>query len=154
LTDQNAGGGFLEIEGGSEGVDVFDLPPCTSFVVWTVNSRYRVVSMHRPEVCIQGGVCFPEPTAARLVGSSSVPGGPLRVGWIGIGFRIELRSRDHYVVTSPVRAIAVAAHQSRGLMRESFLAEDLIRPQRRPYTLSEAEVARLREREHARDNQK
>jgi hypothetical protein len=50
--------------------------------------------------------------------------------------------------------LAAAEHQSRGLMRASFVAEDLIRPQRHPYTLSEAEVARLRERELALDNQK
>ena len=49
--------------------------------------------------------------------------------------------------------LAAAKHQSRGLMRASFVAEDLIRPQRWSYTLSEAEVARLRERELVLNNQ-
>jgi hypothetical protein len=64
-----------------------------------------MVIMQAPEVSVQGGVFFPEPTAARLVGSSLIPGGLLKEGWIGVGLRFELRSRDQYVVTSPVRAI-------------------------------------------------
>lgn len=98
-------GGFLEIVSSSEGVYLCDLPPCTSLLVWTLNWLYRMVIMQAPEVSVQGGVFFPEPTAARLVGSSRVPGGLLKVGWIGVGLRFELRSRDQYVVTSPVRAI-------------------------------------------------
>jgi hypothetical protein len=43
--------------------------------------------------------------------------------------------------------LAAARHPRQGLMRASFTAEDLVRPQRRSFTLSEAEVARLRERE-------
>jgi hypothetical protein len=45
--------------------------------------------------------------------------------------------------------LAAPNHQSHGLMRTSFLAEDLVTPARWTYTLSEAEVARLRERELA-----
>jgi hypothetical protein len=87
------------------GVDLCELPPCTRLLVRTVNSLYRLVIVRPPEVCVQGGAFFPQPTAARLVGASRVPGGWLKVGWIGVGLRIELRSRDQYVVTSPVRAI-------------------------------------------------
>lgn len=81
------------------------LEPCTSLLVWTQNSLYRMVVMHPPEVFIRGGIFFPEPTAARLLGSSRIPGGGLKLGWIGVGFRIELRAGSQYVVTSPVRAI-------------------------------------------------
>jgi hypothetical protein len=42
--------------------------------VWTLKSLYRIVIIDPPEVCIQGGAFFPEPTAARLIGSSRVPG--------------------------------------------------------------------------------
>ena len=98
-------GGFLDILSSGEGIDLRHLAPCTSLLVWTLNSLYRMVIMHPPEVSVQGGVFFPEPTAARLVGSSRAAGGLLKVGWIGVGLRVELRSRDQYVVTSPVRAI-------------------------------------------------
>ena len=43
--------------------------------------------------------------------------------------------------------LAVRDHQPRGLMRPTFGAEDLLEPQRRFYTLSPAEVTRLRQRE-------
>jgi hypothetical protein len=95
----------VEIVSGGEGVFLCHLPPRTSLLVLTVNSLYRMVIGRPPQVYVQGGAFFPEPTAARLVGSSRFPGGWLKVGWIGIGRRIELRSRDQYVVTSPVRAI-------------------------------------------------
>lgn len=98
-------GGFLEIVRDSEGVYLCHLAPCTSLLVCTLNSLYRMVILPSPEVWVQGGAFFTEPTAARLVGSSAVPGGWLKVGWIGLGLRIELRSRHQYVVTSPVRAI-------------------------------------------------
>lgn len=98
-------GGFLEIVSSSEGLYLCHLPPCTSLLVSTLNSVYRLVVMHPPDLYVQGGVFFPEPTAARLVGSSRVPGGWLKMGWIGVGLRFELCSRDQYVVTSPVRAI-------------------------------------------------
>jgi hypothetical protein len=107
VTHQGPVGARLEIVRGTEGVDVRHVPPRTTLLVQTVNSVYRVVITHGPEVCIQGGVVFPEPTVAWLVGSASVPGGWLKVGWIGTGFRIELRSGDHRIVTSLVRAIAI-----------------------------------------------
>ena len=105
LAHRDTLGGFLETVSSSEGVYLCDLPPCTSLLVWTLNSLYRIVIMQSPDVTVQGGAFFPEPTDARLVGSSRVPGGLLKVGWIGVGLRIELRSRDQYVVTSAVRAI-------------------------------------------------
>jgi hypothetical protein len=105
LTRQNTLGAFVEIVSGGEGVYLCQLPPCTTLLVWTLNSLYRMVIGRPPEVCVQGGAFFPEPTAARLVGSSRFPGGWLKVGWIGTGLRIELRSRDQYVVTSPVVAV-------------------------------------------------
>jgi hypothetical protein len=45
--------------------------------------------------------------------------------------------------------LAVRDHQPRGLMRPTFGAEDLLEPQLRFYTLSPAEVTRLRQRERA-----
>jgi hypothetical protein len=43
--------------------------------------------------------------------------------------------------------LAARGHQPRGLMRSSFVVEDLIRPQRDAYTLSPSEATRLRQRE-------
>ena len=86
------------------GVDLRDLPPFITLLVWTMNSVYRVVITHWPEVYIQGGVFFPDPTSAYLDGAS-IGGSCLRVGWIIAGLLVEIRSGGRRFVTSPVRAI-------------------------------------------------
>ena len=87
------------------GVHLRDLPPFTTLLVWTTNSLYRVVINHWPEVYVQGGAYFPDPTLACLDGAS-IGRSCLRVGWIGVGLFLEIRSAGKRIVTSPVRAIA------------------------------------------------
>lgn len=99
---------LLDVVRRGEGVDVRDLAPASSLFVWTLNTRYRLIITQSQDVFVQGGAFFPEPTAARLIGSSLHPGGWLKVGWVGIDLRLELRAGSRYVVTSPVRAIAGA----------------------------------------------
>jgi hypothetical protein len=86
------------------GVYLRDLPPFTTLLVWTMNSVYRVVITQWPEVYIQGGAFFPDPTSAYLDGAS-IGGSCLRVGWIGVGLIVEIRSGGRHITTSPVRAI-------------------------------------------------
>lgn len=88
------------------GVHLRDLPPFTTLLVWTMNSLYRVVVTHWPEVYVQGGAFFPDPTLAYLDGAS-FGGGCLRVGWIGTGRFVEIRSGGRHIVTSPVLAITI-----------------------------------------------
>ena len=101
------------------GVDLRDLPPFTTLLVRTMNSDYRVVVAQWPEVYIQGGSFFPDPTAACLDGAS-IGGSCLRVGWIGIGLLVEIRSGGRRIITSPVRAITV--EQASSAVR-AFLSE-------------------------------
>jgi hypothetical protein len=54
-----------------KGVDVRHLPPFTTLLVRTMNSLYRVVIAQQPEVFVQGGVFFPDPTSAYLDGADS-----------------------------------------------------------------------------------
>jgi hypothetical protein len=105
VTRQDTNHGLLQVVSGGEGVYLSQLPPRTTLLVRTLNSLYRIVTTSGTEVCIRGGEFFPDPTAAWVVGSSRVPGRLLKVGWIGIGLRIELRSGDQYVETSAVHAI-------------------------------------------------
>jgi hypothetical protein len=93
------------------GVHVRDLPPFTTLLVWTMNSVYRVVITQWPEVYIQGGVYFPDPTWACLDGASIGERCP-RVGWIGVGLLVEIRSGGWHVITSPVRAITTEQSSS------------------------------------------
>ena len=87
------------------GVQVRELEPLTSLIVHTRNSRYHVVISAGAQIMIQGGSFFPEPTAARLDGSS-LGSCFLKVGWIGVGLRMEISARGQRIVTTAVRAIA------------------------------------------------
>jgi hypothetical protein len=88
----------------TRGVHLRDLPPFTTLLVETLNSRYRVVITRWPEVSVQGGALFPEPTPAYLDGAS-LGGSSLRVGWIGVGLLLDIRSGGTRILTSPVRSI-------------------------------------------------
>jgi hypothetical protein len=81
-----------------------------------------------------GSVSFEK--LARLLGRASF--GPADVGR-ALG-RVLAHEVGHVL-------LAARNHQPRGLMRPTFVAEDLLNPQRGFYTLSPAEVTRLRQRE-------
>lgn len=86
------------------GVHLRDLPPFTTLLVWTMNSLYRVVVTHWPEVYVQGGAFFPDPTLAYVDGAS-FGGSSLRLGWISKDLLVEIRSGGRLIITSPVVAI-------------------------------------------------
>ena len=96
-----------------DGVDVLHLPPFTTLLVRTTNSLYRVVVLDGAKVYLQGGALFPDPTSACLDGAS-IGGSCLKVGWIGIGMRLEIRAGDRRITTTPVRAIALQASTGPG----------------------------------------
>lgn len=87
-----------------EGVHLGHLPPLTTLLVRTVNSLYRVVITDGPEVYVQGGAFFPDPTLAYLDGAG-IGGSCLRVGWIAVGLWVEIRSGGRRIITSRVRTI-------------------------------------------------
>ena len=88
-----------------EGVELRDLPPLTTVLVRTTKSVYRLVTARWPEVYVHGGAFFPDPTRARLDGAS-LGGSWLKVGWIVVGLRMEIRWEGRRIVTSPVVAIS------------------------------------------------
>lgn len=85
-------------------LQLLDVPPLTALLIQTLNSVYRVVVVRGCEVYVHGGGSFPDPTRAWLEGSS-IGGVCIKAGWIGVGFALEIRSRDRRIITSPVRAI-------------------------------------------------
>ena len=65
------------------------------------------------EVLVQGSPFFAVRTRACLNGSS-FGGSCLKLGWVGVGLRMELHAEDQWIITSHVRSIAVepsATHQ-------------------------------------------
>jgi hypothetical protein len=96
--------GFAEASSSAAGLHVRDLAPLTTLVIQTRNTRYHVVVSQQSSVFVQGGQFFPEPTAARLEGSS-LGGSLLKIGWIGVGLCLELCAAGRRIVTSPVCSI-------------------------------------------------
>lgn len=89
------------------GVALRSLEPLTSLYVETRNTRYHIIVRAGAEVVIQGGACFPDPTPAHLEGAT-FGGSLIKLGWIGIGMRMEIRAGERCVLTTPVRSIAHA----------------------------------------------
>jgi len=96
---------FLELRQRGAGVELNQLQPLTTLLVWTWNSLYRVIVSNGSDVFVQGGALFPDPTPAHVEGASA-GGGPLMTGWIGVGLLVELRVGAKRILTSPVVAIA------------------------------------------------
>jgi len=88
-------------------VELCQLQPLTTLLVWTWNSLYEMTVREGSEVLVQGGSSFPNPTLACVRGASTT--GILATGWIGVGLSMEFRVQGKRIVTSPVVAIATEA---------------------------------------------
>jgi hypothetical protein len=93
--------GFTSAVSSTSGVHLRDLAPMTTLVVRTRNSEYQIVVASGEEVLVKGGQFFPSLTEARFSGAS-IGGSFLKVGWIGIGLRMEILADGRRIVTSPV----------------------------------------------------
>ena len=97
--------GFALATNGS-GVLFRNLERLTELIVQTGNTRYRIVVSNGPDVVIQGGTFFPDPTHAHIAGSS-FGGTFLKVEWIGLGLCLEIVAEGRRIVTTAVKSIAV-----------------------------------------------
>jgi len=95
--------GFAEATSGP-GVALRQLEPLTELMVQTRNTSYRIVISRDADIVIQGGTFFPDPTRAHVEGAS-LGGNLLKVGWIGVGLRMEIVADGRRIVTTAVRSI-------------------------------------------------
>lgn len=86
------------------GVVLRQLEPLTELMVQTRNTSYRIVVSRDADIVIQGGTFFPDPTRAHVEGAS-LGGNLLKVGWIGVGLRMEIVADGRRIVTTAVRSI-------------------------------------------------
>jgi hypothetical protein len=100
--------GFSVEAGGDEGIAIQLLEPGTTLIVQTRNSEYRVVVLDGTdrEVIVTGGQLFQDATRVRLDGATA-GGSLLKIGWIGVGLRVEMSLAGRRIVTSPVRSITI-----------------------------------------------
>ena len=89
-----------------EGVHIKTLDPGASLTVRTCQSEYRltVLDGERREVLVRGGLWFPEAERAYLEGSTA-GGSALKMGWLGVGLRMELSTGHGRITTSRVQSI-------------------------------------------------
>ena len=101
--------GFVDAVSQADGISLTDVDAFSTLVVRTDNSVYQITILqpYTREVFVQGGAFFPERTRACLNGSS-FGGSCLKPGWVGIGLHMEFHAEEQWVITSDVRAIAVA----------------------------------------------
>lgn len=95
--------GFVRSASGT-GVSLREVEPLTTLLVATCNTQYRIIVSRQSAILVQGGRFFPDVTSAHLDGSSA-GGSFLKVGWIGVGMRMEISAGGQRIVTSPVRTI-------------------------------------------------
>ena len=98
--------GFVEETGNIRGLYLRDVEPLTTLIVRTCNSCYRMIVSLGTSAIVQGGRFFPDATPGRIDGSG-FGGSFLKVGWIGIGLRMEIFADGQRIITSPVRDISV-----------------------------------------------
>jgi len=98
--------GFVEETGNIRGLYLRDVEPLTTLIVRTRNSRYRIIVSRDTSAIVQGGRFFPDATPGRIDGSG-FGGSFLKVGWIGIGLRMEIFADGRRIITSPVRDISI-----------------------------------------------
>jgi hypothetical protein len=103
--------GFTAAVASTPGVHLRDLAPMTTLHVHTRNSLYRIVVSAGDAVLVEGGEFFPCLTPAHFSGAS-VGGSFLKVGWIGVGLRMEILVDGRRIVTSPVQDISTGANAS------------------------------------------
>ncbi len=83
--------GFTRGVAVTEGLNVRAAEPLVPILVTTRNSLYRIIPLRRgdTDVLVQGGRLLPEPTEARLVGST-FGGSLLKMHWIRVGMCMEI----------------------------------------------------------------
>jgi hypothetical protein len=95
--------GRIEIDG----VAIHSLDPGTTLVVNTFNSQYRLITLlDSSVVLVTGGASFPDATVVQLTGALG-GGTTVRVGWIQVGYKMEMWHGNRRVTSSPVCSIVI-----------------------------------------------
>ena len=106
--------GFAEEVANADGIHIRDAEPLATLLARTENSIYRIIPLEAgsSRVLIQGGRFFPDPTEVRFAGSG-FGGSFLKLGWIGLGLRMEILWDGQRIITSRVRGIQVERDTAR-----------------------------------------
>jgi hypothetical protein len=90
-----------------DAIAIAALEPGTTVVVNTRNSQYRLLVLHDPcIVLVKGGSIFSDASVVRLAGATA-GGSAIKVGWVLVGFEMELWHGLRRFRSSPVRSISI-----------------------------------------------
>ena len=100
--------GFALEPGCVDGVALEALEPDTVLVVRTRHSSYRLVVLDgaQQRVLLSGGAHFPESTEVWVEGATA-GGSTLKMGWIGVGLRLEIWEGRRRITTSRVESVTI-----------------------------------------------
>jgi len=99
---------LAKIDSTQDGIALNTLAPFDTVRVQTRNSNYRIFLLDPTtgRALVEGGRHFVEPVES-FVNGSTFGGVTFRVGWIGIGMRLELMTNGKVASTSPVQSFHV-----------------------------------------------
>jgi len=100
--------GVIEISPLLEGVTLMTLKACDTIHVRTRNSDYEIFMLDPilGRALVRGGEYFAEPVEGTVSGST-FGGCMLKMGWLGVGLRMEIYVNGQRTVTSPVQSLRV-----------------------------------------------
>ena len=115
----------------------------TTLHVHTRNSLYRIIISAGDAVLVEGGEFFPALTPAHFSGAS-VGGSFLKVGWIGIGLRMEILVDGLQAIILPCAFSVGAPHDvdcsTSGKAAPIFIAVAIVMPRILPRRYTERMV--------------
>ena len=100
--------GVVEISPLLEGVTLMTLKACDTIHVRTRNSDYEIFMLdpRLGRALVRGGEYFAEPVEGTVSGST-FGGCMLKMGWLGVGLRMEIYANGQRTITSPVNSLRV-----------------------------------------------
>ena len=100
--------GVTEISPMLEGVTLMALEACDAIQARTRNSVYEIFLLdpNTGRALVRGGKYFAEPMEATVSGST-FGGCMIKMGWLGVGLRMEVYANGRRTVTSPVQSLSV-----------------------------------------------
>jgi hypothetical protein len=104
--------GFAELSA-CDGIALRVLSPFDAIRARTLNSEYYIflIEPETGRALVQGGRFFSEPAEATVSGST-FGGCMLKMGWLGVGLRIEICFNGQRIVTSPVKSLDLEHSES------------------------------------------
>ena len=100
--------GVTEISPTLDGIMLMTLEACDMIKAVTRNSVYEIFLLEPKSgrALVRGGERFADPIEATVIGST-FGGCMIKLGWLGVGLRMEIYENGHRTVTTPIQSLRV-----------------------------------------------